>query len=145
MEYQNRNDNRNRNRNNSNDDRRGRFRRRRRHDYYRRNREEKKDYPLCPICEKSIIELSSAINHRETAKPAHFDCIMKKIGETEGINPNEKICYLGKGSFGIVRFQKMGGTIPFIIRKRIQYEDLEETPDWRKKLDKIASKEKPKP
>jgi hypothetical protein len=143
MEYQNRSENRNRN--NNNVDRRNRFRRRRHRDYYRRNREEKKDYPLCPICEKAISELSSAINHRETAKPAHFDCIMKTIEQTEGINPNEKICYLGKGSFGIVRFQKMGGTIPFIIRKRIQYENLEETPEWRKNLDKLVSREKPKP
>jgi hypothetical protein len=123
-------------------DRRNRFRRRHR-GFPRRQREERKDGPPCPICERPIQELSNAINHSETERPAHFDCIMKKIEETEGgLGANEKICYLGKGSFGILRFQKMGGNIPFIIRKRIQYENIDETPEWRKNLDRYNPKPK---
>jgi hypothetical protein len=125
-------------------DRRNRFRRRRRRDFSRRPREEKRDAPPCPLCERPINELSNAINHTETGKPAHFDCIMKQIEALEGgLASNEKICYLGKGSFGILRFQKMAGNIPFIIRKRIQYEILEETPEWRKSLDKYSARSKP--
>lgn len=66
---------------------------------------------------------------------------MKKIEETEEMSSNEKVCYLGKGSFGIIRMQKITGSIPFLIRKRIQYENFEETPDWRKELDKVARKD----
>jgi hypothetical protein len=74
----------------------------------------------------------------ETGNPAHFDCIMKNIEAQEGLASNERICYLGKGSFGILRFQKNGGTIPFIIRKRIQYENIETAPEWRKSLDRFS-------
>jgi hypothetical protein len=70
---------------------------------------------------------------------------MKKIMETENVSSNEKICYLGKGSFGIVRYQKMGGSVPFVIRKRIQYENFEEIPQWRKILDLCIPKEKRNP
>jgi hypothetical protein len=127
-----------------NNERRSRFRGRRRRDFSRRLREERRDGPPCPLCEKPIVELLSAIIHTETGKPAHFDCIMKKIEEAEGgLAANEKICYLGKGSFGILRFQKIGGNIPFIIRKRIQYENVGETPEWRKKLDRYTPRSKP--
>ncbi|MBN2354356.1 MAG: hypothetical protein JXD23_17430 [Spirochaetales bacterium] len=82
--------------------------------------------------------------HAETGKPAHFDCVMKQIERAEGgLGANEKMCYLGKGSFGILRFQKMGGNIPFIIRKRIQYENFDETPEWRKKLDRYSARNRP--
>jgi len=124
-------------------DRRNRYRRRR-GDYNRRPREERRDAPPCPICERPVGELSSAICHMETGKPAHFDCVMRQIERAEGgLASNEKICYLGKGSFGILRFQKMGGNIPFIIRKRIQYENFEETPEWRKNLDRYGARGKP--
>ena len=139
MNYNNEKDNRNKDYNRH--DSRNRFKRRRRRDFFRRFRGEKQELLRCPICERDITELPSAITHRETGHPAHFDCIMKGIEQAEAISQNEKICYLGKGSFGIVRFQKIGGSIPFVIRKRIQYEDLEETPPWRKQLDRFSPKE----
>jgi hypothetical protein len=121
-------------------DRRGRSRRRRRRDFPRRPREQqRRDGPPCPVCERMVQELTSAITHTESGQPAHFDCIMKKIEQAEGVGANERLCYLGKGSFGILRFQKNAGNIPFIIRKRIQYENLEETPEWRKKLDQFSN------
>jgi hypothetical protein len=99
-----------------------------------RREEEKKNYPLCPLCKGQIRELSSAIKYRETGEPAHFDCILKVIEKSEELASHEKVCYLGNGSFGIVRFQKDPSVFPFIIRKRIQYEDPHEIFSWRNNI-----------
>ncbi len=106
---------------------------------FRQNRESRretdnKNYPPCPICKNKIKEISSAINYRETEEPAHFDCILKSIENSEELASHEKICYLGNGSFGIVRFQKDPSVFPFIIRKRIQYEDPSALLSWRNRL-----------
>ena len=101
-----------------------------------RRERDNRQYQVCPICKNQIKELSAAINFRETEEPAHFDCILKYIANSEELASHEKICYLGNGSFGIVRFQKDPSVFPFIIRKRIQYEDPSSIPPWRTKLAK---------
>lgn len=114
---------------------------RRRRGFFKRHSKPLPVRPRCPICEGEILELASAIHFSDTNSPAHFDCIIKRIEKSEELAPNEKVCYLGKGSFGIVRMQKLSlGGIPFIIRKRIQFENLDTIPDWRKKLDQLAGK-----
>jgi hypothetical protein len=99
-----------------------------------RREKDNKNYPICPICKNKIKEIWSAINYPDTEEPAHFDCILKSIENREELASHEKICYLGNGSFGIVRFQKDPSVFPFIIRKRIQYEDPSAFPVWRTKL-----------
>ena len=108
---------------------------------FKRNRDvrrekDNKNYPICPLCNNKIEELCSANNYRETDTPAHFDCIIKSIENSEELASHEKICYLGNGSFGVVRFQKDPSSFPFIIRKRIQYEDPNSLATWRTKLSK---------
>ena len=100
--------------------------------YY--NTERHGNYPQCPICGKSIRDLYSAVNYAKTNTPAHFDCIVKELKETNDLRPDEKICYLGDGSFGIVQFRGPDSPIRFFIRKRIQYESKEEKPEWRQNL-----------
>ena len=90
------------------------------------------DFSLCPVCQKAVRDLASAISHRGTGEPAHFDCILKILREEHSLSENEKICYLGKGSFGVVQFRSNGSPMRFLIRKRIQYEELEAVPEWRK-------------
>jgi hypothetical protein len=75
--------------------------------------------------------LSSAIAHRETGGPAHFDCILKVLRDEHRPAENEKICYLGNGSFGVVQFR---GPLRFFVRKRVQYEKTDPPPEWRKLL-----------
>ena len=87
----------------------------------------------CPICGNKILEISSAITDRITGDPAHFECIMKKIAEEEEIGPDERVCYLGNGSFGIIQ-QRNTNQMKFFIRKRIQYEDKETVKEWRRGL-----------
>jgi len=87
----------------------------------------------CPICGNKILEISSAITDKTSGDPAHFECIMKKIAEEEEIGPDERVCYLGNGSFGIIQ-QRNTNQMKFFIRKRIQYEDKETVKEWRRGL-----------
>jgi hypothetical protein len=91
------------------------------------------EFSRCPICQKAVRDLTSAITHKESGQPAHFDCILRALRTDNAVQQHEKICYLGKGSFGIVQFREHSGHSSFFIRKRIQYEDTEPTPEWRQK------------
>ena len=101
--------------------------------HHRRRPQERTDasLPLCPVCQRPVRELASAIAHRETGEPAHFDCILKLLREEHNPGENEKICYLGNGSFGVVQFR---GPMRFFVRKRVQYEKTDAPPQWRRAL-----------
>jgi len=91
-------------------------------------------YPDCPICGKSVRELASALTHRASRQPAHFDCIMRELRDSNEMAPQEKLCYLGGGSFGILELRPQGAPSRFVIRKRIQYEEKETPQEWKKQL-----------
>jgi hypothetical protein len=90
--------------------------------------------PDCPVCGKQVRELASALTHRVARQPAHFDCVIRELRDSNEIAPQEKICYLGAGSFGILEFRPPGGPARFVIRKRIQYEEKETPQEWKKPL-----------
>jgi len=92
------------------------------------------DLPDCPVCGKQVRELASALTHRVARQPAHFDCVMRELRDANEITQQEKICYLGGGTFGILEFRPPGGPSRFVIRKRIQYEEKETPQDWKKIL-----------
>ena len=91
-------------------------------------------FPDCPLCGKSVRELASALTHRASGQPAHFDCIMRELRDSNEIGPQEQLCYLGGGSFGIVELRPQGAPSRFVIRKRIQYEEKETPQEWKKQL-----------
>ena len=91
-------------------------------------------FPDCPICGKSVRDLASALTHKIAHQPAHFDCVMQEVRDSNEIAPQERICYLGGGSFGILEFRPPGGPVKFVIRKRIQYEEKETPQAWKKTL-----------
>jgi len=90
--------------------------------------------PDCPICGKPVRELASALTHRASRQPAHFDCIVRELRDSTEIAPQEKLCYLGAGTFGILEFRPPGGPSKFVIKKRIQYEEKEFPQEWKKPL-----------
>jgi hypothetical protein len=93
------------------------------------------DLPDCPVCGKQVRELASAVTHRASRLPAHFDCVMRELRDSNETAPQEKICYLGGGTFGILEFRPPGGGPGrFIIRKRIPYEEKETPQEWKKPL-----------
>jgi len=81
-----------------------------------------------------VRELASALTHRISRQPAHFDCIVRELRDSTEIAPQEKLCYLGAGAFGILEFRPPGGPSKFVIKKRIQYEEKEIPQDWKKLL-----------
>jgi len=90
--------------------------------------------PDCPVCGKPVRELASALTHRVSHQPAHFDCIVRELRESTEIAPQEKLCYLGAGCFGVLEFRPPGGPSKFVIKKRIQYEEKEIPHEWKKIL-----------
>jgi hypothetical protein len=114
----------------------GRSRSRRRNERRNRNRQnrvsrEKVNGPDCSICDKPIRDVSAAVTYQETEKPAHFDCILKKLADSETLEAQEKIVYLGSGDFGVV---KIINNKKFEIIRKIKYENSEERIDWRKDM-----------
>lgn len=92
------------------------------------------DAPMCPICEKPVHDLSSALgSDRETGLPAHFECVYERITAAENLSPGEKVVYLGSGSFAVVEF-KDGKEAAFVVKRRIQWEKEGEKKEWRKSL-----------
>jgi len=75
-----------------------------------------------------------ALASPENGEPIHFDCVISKIAETEVLGAREKICYLGQGSFGIIKFKSGSTNRAFIIKKRIPYESGDKPAQWRKKM-----------
>ncbi|MCL2266770.1 MAG: hypothetical protein FWC17_03255, partial [Treponema sp.] len=60
--------------------------------------------PDCPWCGKQIKDISTAICDKESGKPVHFDCVLMRLTETEKLDPNDGICYIGGGRFGVVHY-----------------------------------------
>ena len=97
---------------------------------YRRPRS-KKSFPECPICNQSVKFLLTAISVGEDNSPAHFDCVLNKLTETEQLGPKEKITYIGNGNFAVVS-GKSGKDL--VIKKKIEFEGKESKGEWRKRI-----------
>lgn len=110
---------------------------RRRNDRRKRNRkyrpnQERVAGPDCAICGKPIKDISAAMSEPTGENPAHFDCIIKSLSEKETLDSQEKIIYLGSGSFGVV---KLLNNRKFEIIRKIPYEENPEIrSDWRTKM-----------
>lgn len=87
----------------------------------------------CPLCSKPMREPLSALTHKASGLPAHFDCVLKELRESNELLPQEKICYLGGGSFGVLQFKNPNqGSGKFTVNKKIQYEPKDLSQDWKK-------------
>jgi hypothetical protein len=98
-----------------------------------------KDLAQCPLCEQNIRDVLTAIIISDDGTAAHFDCVLKKLSAEEELRNREKICYLGGGEFGIVRFPSSDAR-KFTIRKRIKLESKEHAPEWRKDIAESLSR-----
>ncbi len=95
--------------------------------------EQLQSFPQCPVCSKPVRDLQSALSHQSTGTPAHFDCVLKELRDMNEVLPQEKICYLGGGTFGILQFRASGSN-KFTIKKKIPYEDKETPHEWKRAL-----------
>ncbi len=120
--------------------------------HWKRNRKKRsrgtfpgKDVPQCPHCGQNVRDALTAIAMQEGEAPTHFDCVIKKITDEETLQPKERVCYLGNGSFGIVRFKNPSDKKNFVIRKRIQIEPEKTEIPWRKAISSKLSSRGPVP
>lgn len=90
--------------------------------------------PECPICGKPITEVSSALADKESGEPAHFDCVLQKVQESEKLTPEQKIVYIGQGRFGVVVFPNPHDTKNFSIQRIIEWESREKKYGWRAEI-----------
>jgi hypothetical protein len=93
--------------------------------------------PDCPICGKPINDIPSALAEKASKQPAHFDCVLASLVEAEKPGPQERVVYLGSGAFAVVEGNPQTPQKFSIVRK-IQYEDREAKPDWRKDLNRAV-------
>ncbi len=99
------------------------------HKHYKKYRDyrkkEKAKREICPVCNKPINKIITAITHKETKKKAHFDCILKELKKNYRLKPDEELYYLGGGNFGIVEGLKGLKSKRFVVKRKIQYEEKE--------------------
>jgi hypothetical protein len=96
--------------------------------------------PNCSYCGKPIRDITTAIDDKTTGAPAHFDCIIRRLMETEDIEKVENlekgdvIAYIGGGRFGVVRFGEGPDKPAFTILKIFEWEDKDNRAEWRTKI-----------
>jgi hypothetical protein len=105
-----------------------------------------REYEPDPLTGEPVEDIYSAIAEPNSGKPANFESVIKRLEEQEPLHEGERICYLGKGTFGVVAEEKEKGQTRLVVRKRIQYEDTHEDYKWRKELSPGISRDyKPEP
>lgn len=94
----------------------------------------------CAVCGQLITDIASSIADKNTGNPVHFECVLKKLEETEKIGENEKIAYIGQGRFGVLYYENIRDQKKFTIKKIIEVEDREKQSLWRTELGDLYSK-----
>ncbi len=98
----------------------------------------------CPISGEPIDDILTAITHPASGRPARFDAVIGKIAEHEQLEADERIAYIGRGNFGIVKMEKDEYGQPLlVVRKRIVYEEGGDKKDWRRELAPGISRDYP--
>ncbi|GHU42087.1 hypothetical protein FACS1894190_10980 [Spirochaetia bacterium] len=87
--------------------------------------------PLCPICNKPIRDLSSSFTDKISGEAIHFDCARKRLFDSERVDTDDTIIYLGGGRFGIVFLDNHQNIRVFKIKKIIEFENKDDRAPWR--------------
>ncbi|EKV58112.1 hypothetical protein A966_01838 [Brachyspira hampsonii 30446] len=93
--------------------------------YLKKRMKEEVERPICPICNEPIYIIEEAIRHNASGELAHFECILNEIKDNNiaDMEEEDKIVYLGSGTFGIIQERQNGKNTRFFVRKRINYEN----------------------
>jgi hypothetical protein len=95
--------------------------------------------PDCPWCGKQITDLTAAITDKESGLPVHFDCVIERITAMENLEPNDSICYIGGGRFGILHYNNPPDTRDFVIKKILEWELKDTNTKWRRPFSEYFS------
>ncbi|MCL1991418.1 MAG: hypothetical protein FWG66_00520, partial [Spirochaetes bacterium] len=88
----------------------------------------------CPLCQKPIRDILTAISDKVSGLPLHFDCVLARLNETEQLGSRDAICYLGAGRFGVVHYDSSYDSMGFRIKKVLELEDKEVCGKWRRSI-----------
>ncbi|GAB1483048.1 hypothetical protein MASR2M78_18640 [Treponema sp.] len=88
--------------------------------------------PECPRCGLPIDDLAAAVNDHDTGAPAHFDCIVARIADSEHLSEGDKVVYIGGGRFGVIHFDNSNEPKKFQIKKTVQWEEKDKRAPWRR-------------
>ncbi len=102
----------------------------------------KENAKTCEYCSRPIHELSSALLDKKTGGAIHFDCVLSKLGETEKLEENQKITYIGQGKFAVVYFENPHDLRKFTIIRTIEWEDHDAKSEWRDEIAGLYSQVK---
>jgi len=95
--------------------------------------------PVCKKCGKPIKDIAFAISDRTSEEPVHFDCALNFLKNSEELQDNEEILYMGGGNFAIVWFENPSIRKNFKIRKLIEWEVEGKTREWRQEIVRLGS------
>lgn len=94
-------------------------------------------YDPCPLSGEEIDDITSAIAHPQTGRPARFESVIRSLSSQveDELSEDHRIAYLGRGTFGLITFEKIPGkSQPMLVVKRyFEYEDNEKH-QWRREL-----------
>ena len=90
--------------------------------------------PECPWCGKPIKDISTAISDKNSGFPVHFDCIIARLTETEPMESNDVISYIGGGRFGIIHYNNPQDVQDFKIKKIFEWENKDNRCEWRRNI-----------
>lgn len=103
----------------------------------------KEKVQVCELCNQSINDVANAISNKGSDKPVHFDCVLKKVSETEKVEQNEKIAYIGQGRFAVIHYANIHDQKHFEIKKIIEWEERDKKRgEWRDEMSGLFSQVK---
>jgi len=102
-------------------------------------REYKARSVICPICGEAITDMTTAIANKDSGAPMHFDCVIKKISETEKLLENQSINYIGQGRFAVITFENPRDLRKFKIERIIEWEERNKAIQWRQEMSDLYS------
>ncbi|HOV13559.1 MAG TPA: hypothetical protein PK771_04690 [Spirochaetota bacterium] len=79
------------------------------------------DVVSCPICNKNINNMSNSIKDLTTEIPCHFECVVAELKKKVHVRQNQRIAYVGSGSFAVIEDVREDGRNKFVIIQKLQY------------------------
>ena len=92
---------------------------------------------VCSFCGKEIDDFWSAVCSKEEGGLLHFDCALSIVNESEKIEPEETLSYIGNGRFAVIKFADLKNPNRFSIRKIINWENEGQHPKWREDISSL--------
>lgn len=75
---------------------------------------------VCPICNKNITNMMTALFDETNNQYAHFDCMYDKLKNKVSLEENERLSYIGNGTFAVIEDYRDSHSMKFKIKQKYQ-------------------------